>query len=458
MHHNESNGLWCTSILRWHMKKNHCIKWGIVFIWAVLLLAISARFCHDKRKEMNQDKVILRFAVTSKTFVFDESNNALRNFIEKVYAYADQNEYHDVDAFIVNGNVTGDGSRMAFDAVEQIADELLRKESRLYTTMGEMDFQVGESDEVNDPEIKEKITDHSLSIKGHRFIFLSPIYDSYATKLEWLEQQLEQVAGTNGKPVFVFQYAALKNTFYGTENWYTMESEPIYQLLEQYDNVIDFASSSGSAANTVRSIFQSNATYVNTGVVSQMRMNYQEFGHDTSAEVITSAVSNVSQCRIVEVYGDGKTVIYTMDLNTGNLYKMPDSEEILRHEVYAGIKETYCYTNGKNVSGDSPVFSSDDCVEFSNVESNQAEITFNHASDKDGVLFYNIRVLNKSDNSMTEYNTYSDFAQYLPATQKTYLISGLKPGETYHVEIVPYDLFGMAGTSLSADFETPQGK
>lgn len=436
------------------MKKKKYLIWTILFVAAVLLFSGMVKVIRNKTDEKNKDKVVLRFAVTSKTYVFDEGNTSLENFINKVYEYADTSSYGKVDAFIINGNVTGDGSTTAFKAVTKIADGVLRKGSKLYTTMGEMDFVVGESDEVDDPAIREKIADESVFINGYGFIFMSPVYTSYESKLEWLDKQLSSMTENNNRPVFVFQYAALKNTFYGSETWYTVESEKILDVLEKYDTVVDFASSTGSAANTVRSVYQKNASYVNTGVLTQTRMNYQEFGHDTSAEIINQAAGGVSQCKIVEVYGDGKTEIFTMDLNTGNLYQSPDGSGIMKHVLYPGNAENYYYTKEKNISGDKPVFNENAQIEFISVNQDSVEISFENASDRDGVLFYNIIVSDQNGNIVKDINTYADFAQYEMPEKKNYVINNLQADTAYQIKIIPFDMFGVSGNPINTEFKT----
>ncbi|MDD6571576.1 MAG: hypothetical protein PUF12_04205 [Thermoflexaceae bacterium] len=438
------------------MKKKKYLKWMLLLILFVLIFAGTVKRVRLQMEQNNQDEIVLRFAVASKTFVLDESNTSLLNFINKVYDYADHSEYPYVDAFIVNGNVTGDGSEEAFQAVDKITSENLRKESGFYTAMGEMDFIVGENDKVDDPAIREKIADRVVTIKGFSFVFLSPIYSSYAEKLDWLDEQLGILTKYNEKAVFVFQHAALKDTFYGTENWYTIESMPILDVLEKYPQVVDFASASGTAANTVRSIYQKNATYVNTGTLSQIRMNYQEFGYDTSNEVINSTAASASQCKIVEVYGDGRVEIMTMDINTGNIYRTPMQNELMKQVVYPGKTEKYLYTREMNVSQDVPAFAENAKVEILSSGTDHVEISFANAEDKDGILFYRMLLSDSAGNFIREMNTYSDFVLYEQPQRKNYVIEGLSGRTNYYLEIIPYDMFGVAGKSISVDFITAE--
>lgn len=434
------------------MSKKKSVTWLMVFLLTVVLFAGSVSAIRKTREEQQKDRIVLRFAVTSKTYVFDESNDRLKNFIDMVYAYADKSSYPTVDMFVVNGNVTGDGSENAFEAVDKITASLLREDSSFYMAMGEMDFMVGEDTGVDDPAIREKIVDSCVYVKGYPFLFVSPVYVTYEPKYQWIEEQLEKATKYSDKPVFVFQHGSLMNTFYGSETWYTVESAPIFEILEKYPQVVDFSSSTATAANTVRSVFQKNATYANTGVMTQMRMNYQEFGHDTSAEVINEQSLVVSQCKIVEVYGDGRVDILTMDLNTGEIYRKPDSEEWMRHSFYPGKTESYPYTiTGK--SKDAPAFDEEAVISFKE-EEGKVILSFPNAKDSDGLLFYEIIVSDKNGNEVQRISTYADFALYDIPKEKSYILENLSPNTQYHVEIVPFDIFGTMGEGIFLDFST----
>lgn len=428
------------------------VKRFVLLMLLVCLFSGVISIIHERIKTSRQDKVVLRFAVTSKTSVYDEGDTALTNYFEQVYRYAKSDAYKEVDAFIINGNVTGDGSKEAFDSVENLTKTWLLSGTRFYTTRSEGDFITGDEGEqaAEDPYIIEKLEDQVVRINGYTFIFLTPYYSYYEPKLEWLEQTLKRVTEYNDKPVFVFQFDSLKDTYYGTESWYALESEKIMSIIEKYPMAVDFSSSSSTSSNTLRSVFQKNASYVNTGVVSNLRMNMSEFGQNTFDEVIHEGNDGVSQCRIVEVYGSGKVEILTMDLNTGNLYRMPDSENVLIFTLYPGQKDTYSYTK-ESSSVDVPYFDEDMEVSFGKNESGETIMTFNNAHDEDGMLFYRIVVSDRVGNSIRETCTYADFSQWeMPRSENVSL--GILENGKYRVEIIPYDVFGTSGMAKTVVF------
>lgn len=435
------------------MKGIRVIKKLFLLILLVCLFSGMVSAVHKKLQFDRQDKVVLRFAVTSKTCVYDMTDTVLSNYFQQVYRYAEKCSYQTVDAFIVNGNVTGDGTKEAFDSVDAIARAYLQDGTKFYTTRADGDFIVGGEGEeaADDAYLLEKLEDETVKIKGYSFVFLTPYYNYYQPKLEWLENTLERVTEYSDRPVFVFQFDSIKDTYYGTESWYAMESEDIMNILERYPTVVDFSSSAGTSSNTARSVFQQNASYVNTGVVSNLRMNISEFGYDTYNEVIHSGNDGVSQCKIVEVYGSGRVDILTMDLNTGELYDTPDRKSKLLFTLYPGRTETYGYTVQNFVSADEPVFREEMKISFQKNEAGETEMVFNNAFDEDGMLFYRIIVSDRFGSVIKETCTYADFAQReLPESEKVSL--GVLENGKYHVEIIPYDIFGTAGTAKVTGF------
>lgn len=430
------------------------VKRFVLLVILVCLFSGVISIIHERIRVNRQDKVVLRFAVTSKTNVYDETDTTLTNYFEQVYRYAASDSYKKVDAFIINGNVTGDGSKEAFDSVESLARTWLLSGTRFYTTRSDGDFVIGSEGEktADDPYILEKLEDQVVRINGYTFIFLTPYYNYYEPKLQWLEQTLKRVTEYDDKPVFVFQFDSLKDTYYGTESWYALESENIMNIIEKYPMAVDFSSSSSTASNTLRSVFQKNASYVNTGVVSNLRMNISEFGQDTFNEVINDGNNGVSQCRIVEVYGSGKVEILTMDLNTGNLYRMPDSENVMVFTLYPGKRDTYSYTKEAD-SADVPDFDKDMEISFGTNEEGETIMTFDNAHDEDGMLFYRIVVSDRAGNSVREICTYADFSQWEMPRRENVNLGVLENGK-YLVEIIPYDIFGTPGMAKTAVFLT----
>ena len=155
------------------------VKRFVLLVILVCLFSGVISIIHERIRINRQDKVVLRFAVTSKTNVYDENDTTLTNYFEQVYRYADSDSYKKVDAFIINGNVTGDGSKEAFDSVESLARTWLLSGTRFYTTRSDGDFVIGSEGEktADDPYILEKLEDQVVRINGYTFIFLTPYYN-----------------------------------------------------------------------------------------------------------------------------------------------------------------------------------------------------------------------------------------------------------------------------------------
>lgn len=163
------------------MNKKFILKYIFLFIVCVILFSGTIKVFHRYRDTLHKDKVVLRFAVTSKSQVFDVTDSNMTAFFEKVYAYSDGQLYNNVDAFIINGNLTGDGSKDAFDAVDEIIENNLRKNTRFFYTTGEDDFSM-EDDENVQEYVMANAKDFTVNINGYDLVFWTPVYNSYADR------------------------------------------------------------------------------------------------------------------------------------------------------------------------------------------------------------------------------------------------------------------------------------
>lgn len=427
------------------MKKR--LEQTLLLLILIVIFTFLAKIYSENQYNKLQNQMVLRFAVTSRTNVYDEDCDSFKRFTDYVYQYADnQDDYNLVDAFVINGNVTGDGSVEAFEAIEVLKKKYLRKESNLFTTMGEQDFIIGETDEVSDPEIQEKIKDYIVNIKNFNFIFLSPIYDSYSSKFEWLDNNLKSISKYNNKPIFVFQNAAIKDTYYGTGNWYNMESDGFKEILEKYPTVVDFSSSTATAANLYTSVFQNNSTYVNSGTMANMRMNLDEYGFDLSNETINENAATSSQCQIIEVYGDGHIEIKTMNLVDGSICRTPDGSTEMVRSINFENEKIFKYTQNSMIYGDLPVFDVNS-FQYQKISEEQFWIKFNTPNDRDGILFYNIKIYNRDNELINEFNTYSDYINN--AREKIQYINVNKIDSEMFVNITPFDIYGLSGDTFN---------
>ncbi|MGN0160343.1 MAG: hypothetical protein ACI4AQ_03025 [Lachnospiraceae bacterium] len=379
----------------------------ILFVVLVIFFAGTTKFIHNKILENKADRVVLRFAVTSGTYVEDQDARELVNYINKVCDYAATQEYKTLDVLIVNGNFTEDGSEDAWEYAKETVTEYLDEDTRFCVTVGGQDFMTTdeEADGASlDPYFSEKITDWVIMVNGYYFIGVSPVFSAYESKLEWLDEQLEKYTRYNSKPVFVVQPGTVKDTYYGSEQWYIHETDELEQLLEKYPTVIDFSGFSATPAQVFNSVIQKNATYVNNGNCFRNRLKLEEFGLDTTEDFFNESIGELSQCKIVEVYGDGKTRIYTMDLKTGKLYGQEQSAEAFYREINLGRKDAN--QEAKDEKG--PFFDADFVLELTPVDGEWI-LEFSQAKNPEDVLLYKIVLLDKDGQKIKEYIRYGDY-------------------------------------------------
>lgn len=397
------------------MKKRK-VLYLLIFVMTAGIIFLGIRYIRHIIDAAQQDEVVLRFAVSSRSEVDDEENSRLEKFMQSVYSYSEKEKYTGVDGFIINGGLTSKLTAQNMEYVNKICSRILREDTKLLYTYGELDFYNEDEDSIVDQVIYE---DENIctNINGYWFILLSPVYNSYESKLKWLSDKLDEVTRYSDKPVFVFQYGAIRDTFYGSETWYCYESDKLLEILERYPTVVDFASSSCTPANVAAGTLKKNATYINTGVLSNTRLNYREFGYDTSESMISGDTKECSQARVVEVYGDNRIVVKTMDVTSGEIYGIAEkSNEIPKSELLKNPKTEYTDTG--------------------------AYITADRIMEENNILIYGVDVYDNNGNKVYTKGVYSDFMLH---TQKNYaciFIPGTIGEGEYIAEITPIDLWG----------------
>ncbi|MCR5216161.1 MAG: hypothetical protein K6C69_04440 [Lachnospiraceae bacterium] len=296
--------------------KKLLIQW-ICFILGVILLSLLARSMHSKQ-EVGPDEVYLRFAVTSSTDVSKEDLSQLDRFVTGVYDYAKTQEYTGVDALIVNGYLTANGTSEEYQAVDDYMKDHLLQETRFLSTVGFVNYDTNENS-WKDSNIYRNGLTYGLVIKGHLFLCLSCKDNLYDQAAEWLQGATStygDVIATN-QEIFSFQYFSLADTYYDSSLWSTGANGSLENHLASYPHMMNFSSSVPEPVNHVASIAtKEDITYVNTGSMGSVVMSGADYGADLSSDAISPFFTNTAQCRIVEVYGDGRIALKCLNLDT----------------------------------------------------------------------------------------------------------------------------------------------
>ena len=110
------------------------------------------------------------------------------------------------------------------------------------------------------------------------------------------------------KPIFVFIHHGIKNTAYGTEQWYT---EDFTKIFNDYPQVIQFSGHSHYPLNSPKSIYQKDFTSINTSTTS-----YFELEAGMMYGTIPPKANTACQMMVIEVTGT-EVKVKKLDLSSG---------------------------------------------------------------------------------------------------------------------------------------------
>lgn len=256
------------------MKKLICVLLSIIFCVSLVLAPSASAFTLEPAFEP-----VLRFVAASDTHLRDDDNvNAER--IKKMmnYAYrtaAEDKNHPTVDALLLAGDVTHDGTRTEFDKLQKTLDSSLKEETRLLAIAAQNHdgYKLSRKEER---KVISSITglnaDFHLVVNGYHFIGLSvsgkfPAHYDKA-QLSWLREQLDAAVLDNpDQPVFVMHHEHVKNTVYGSSSFERWGVPHFNDILKDYPQVVDFSGHSHYPLNHPNSVWQGAFTAIGTGAV-----------------------------------------------------------------------------------------------------------------------------------------------------------------------------------------------
>ena len=216
----------------------------------------------------------------------------LNALFEVSYDYAQKQPYNTIDAFLMAGDQTDDGTPRQIEDFFAIVKRRLRPESRLLIVNGNHEFyDAGESsskcDEhaVADRRLLDGLKAAGLpcdsalrfhtTVKGYHFLGISPTAGGGRVigddAVAWLAPELAAAAAEGGKtrPIFVFQHHQMHDTVYGCPSAGSARPQAnLRSLLATYPQVVDFGGHTHAAVEHPEAIWQGEFTAVNTGSLS----------------------------------------------------------------------------------------------------------------------------------------------------------------------------------------------
>ena len=416
--------------------------------------------------------VVLRFAVVSDTHIAVGSGaletsrqERLAKVFQTAYSYTQTQDYKNLDAVVVVGDMVNTGTAEEYQLFNQIVNSNIQSGTKLITLAGNHEFW-GSNDATNyktylDKETDKSSLDTAVTVKGYQFIALSQrdndVYtDEQAT---WLEEKLNAADGSgNQKPVFTFQHFGVKDTVYGTTGSTFSPADILHAKYENHAHVINFSGHTHAPINTPTIISQKNGyTQIGTGTTYDMYLE-----NDASYGTQPPNSNDIAQYYIVEVSADNTVQIMPYNIladnGSGAFFKTPateDGDAQLIYSVDVNDPDNWNYIDGKQETA-APYFAANAEMSFSKLTYKGGTITFPQAKDADsGVYRYEITCTPVS--KVAETKIYSIFSEYyfepMPATL-SYAIAGLEADTQYTVSVVPIDFFGNKGEAITGTMYT----
>ena len=425
----------------------------------VLLFAVSAVPAAGAAEDAAAFVPVMRFVASSDTHVRDDSDmtrDRIGKMMALAYAKADADpNYQNVDALLVAGDLTNDGTKTEFEKFQSAINAALRPETAFLAVVAKNHDGYELSREqlrAFYQSLSGNDADFHTVIGGFHFIGVSVSankaahYD--AKQLSWLKQQLDiAVADTPDKPVFVTHHEHNTETVYGSsvyEGW----GVPYFKaILNQYPQVVDFSGHSHFPLNDPRSVWQGKYTAVGTGAIY-----YSEFTVEGLRCYHPADSEQTATCWIVEANAGGDLHLQGMDVEAGKVL----CDYVLKNPADPANRD---YTPKKQkAASKAPRFAADAAITAAPTFGG-CTVTVDAAQSADGMPVVLYRAAAKNRLGVTVSKTWT-MPQYYRAVEQNTIdleLQGLSAGD-YTVSVVAETAYGVQSaplqTTVHVDGET----
>ena len=390
-------------------------------------------------------KPVLRFGVMSDIHYNEDRPIARERFasaLDTMYSYAEKQEYKIVDALYIVGDFADTSKREQMQMLKEDCDKYLKDETLLTLTLANHELHYGESEQKSlefFAEVFGMPTDRHKIINGFHFISVSTTndggkwHDSFdAAKRDYLKTELEKAASQGqNKPIFVFQHPGVYNTSPGA----AFGNLGIYDILKEYQSVVDFAGHSHLAANDPREIHQRDFTVVGTGSLLAISTGRSWLYKELSG--VGYNPLDFAQMSVVEVDEQGIIRIKYIDAVSKSFF---EEERII--DVTKG-KEGFTYTENRTASA--PVFDLSATVTLQ-TEDEKLKVKFPKAEGD--VWYYGIKLFDRNKSLIKEENIPSHFASASPETEYSVTLCADEKLVCF-AEVTAVGFFGNFSTPIS---------
>ena len=441
-----------------HFKKLTALFLSLVMLATVGSFALPA-FAEEEPPADAADFVpVLRFVAASDTHVRDDSDvTAIRigKMLDLVYSVADADpHYTALDALLIAGDLTNDGTKTEFDKFAAAVHGSLREGTRFIGVVAKNH----DGYKMPRKELREYYhtvtgndADFHVVINGYHFIGVSASPQDgvhYSTaQQKWLKEQLTAAAKEDpNKPIFVTHHEHVRGTVYGSSLQEGWGMTYFTSILKQFPQVVDFSGHSHYPLNDPRSLWQGKFTAVGTGAIY-----YSEF--HIEGETYHPADSNdTATCWIVEADAANRLRLRGMDVEAGACL----CEYVLDNPADPANRD---YTPARRkAAAKAPVFAEGTQFTVTPLAGGCAvQVPVAASADGMPVTLYRIKATDRF--GITRSKSWTLPCYYRAVTQETVelTLTGLTDGE-YTVSVTAENAYGMVSAPVEARVTVTDGE
>lgn len=427
---------------------------SVIVAITTILMSLTSIFVWGKAPEDNTDFTpVIRFVACSDSHLKSAAGKGsyrLEKTAKLAYAIAKADDkYNNLDAFLINGDITNDGNIDQFAGFKVVADKYINSETELLPIIAlNHDFRNMKKQTVSYfSQLMGKNTDYHKVVNGYHFIGISSsdVEDvNYSEDQKvWLKAQLDEaVKDDPNKPIFVSQHEHIRNTVYGSSDFDGWGIDDFSDILEQYPQVVDFSGHSHYPLNDPRSVWQGNFTAIGTGALAYMELTVED-----QRKVHPTGNGLEAQFWIVELDKDSNMRLRGIDLIEEKVL----CEYILANPAKPNNRE---YTPDKQAArSTAPVFDENAKLKITKLTKN-VSVKFDAArsTNSEPVFLYKVNVTN-SDGEIVK----SDWVlpKYYSATveKNESLNLGRFDKGDYTVSVTAQTAWGVRSEAMTANFK-----
>ncbi|GMQ60363.1 hypothetical protein AN1V17_47630 [Vallitalea sediminicola] len=344
-----------------------------------------------------------------------------------------------MDGILIAGDFTDAGHSSEYDNFLEVYNQYAPQTALKLWVMGNHDYWNGllpvHAQDRFESKTGEKIHSHKI-LEGYHFVQVSTegreTHGKFTDSLKsWLREQLEMATNDDPlKPIFVTVHQHISNTVYGSHEW---GNPALYDVLEDYPQVITFSGHSHYAIDDERSIHQKDFTSIGTASTSYMELESGKIQGSVppgGREFSEGLMMNVNKTT-------NRVTLKRMDFYNDRVIK---DDWIIEDP---SDKTKYIYTDERVDSSENPYFEESAQLELSYVQSDTVKITFDQAKDEDMVHSYKIQAMNKANGNIDkEVLAFSEFYNYPMPDKLSFDIAGLSSNVDYEFVVTAIDSFG----------------